>query len=390
MPLVHSMWHWPGVAFDLSPLEGEPGGVRRYVEQLAAQLPGAGVEIIPLSAGGIGGRGPRLRPTLAWLQAVAPLQILRSGCRLAHFGSGRASLLCPCPSVLTVHDLSALLWPDYYPWRERLLVRPWLDRSIRRAAAIIAVSDDTAAALQARYPGLRAQVERIHPAVAPCFFISAPASAFEAEARALEARGPIWLHVSGPTLRKNSARVLEAFAMALFDRGSEAFGQLHAIGRPLLVVAGRLPGSISRELRAYAGRLGIGASLRWVLDASDARMSRLYQLAQQLVAPSLHEGFGLVPLEAMASGTPVIVADRGATREVCGDAALYVDASDAASIAAGMLRLAGDAPLRHQLSALGRQRAARFCWDRNVQATASVYRRLLDRLPATDRSVEAG
>jgi glycosyltransferase involved in cell wall biosynthesis len=381
------------VALDLSPLAGGSGGVRRYVEQLWAHLPSAGVQPIPIHNSVPGTNSLRLRPTLAWLQFAAPCQVLYSGAQFAHFGSGRASLLCPCPTVLTVHDLSALLWPAYYPWRERLLVRPWLDRSIRRAAAIIAVSDDTAAALHRRYPRLQAQVQCIHPAVAACFLESASRQALDAEARQLGSTGPIWLHVTGPTLRKNSRRVLRAYALAR-SKAPAATGDSPLRNSPdrrppQLVVAGRLCGSEARTLRALARELGIDDSLTWIQHASDDRMSKLYQLAQLLIAPSLHEGFGLVPLEAMASGAAVLASDRGATREVCGRAVYYVDASDVSSIAAGILRVAGDASLRHHLSAAGKAQAARYRWDRCADATAGVYHGLAERARPFRRSMEA-
>ncbi len=102
-----------------------------------------------------------------------------------------------------------------------------------------------------------------------------------------------------------------------------------------------------------------------------------YGSAGALLFPSLHEGFGLPILEAMAAGLPVLTADRGAMAEIAGDAALLVDPLDESAIAAALHRLCDDAPLRRDLARRGRERAREWTWQRTAAATAQCYREVL-------------
>jgi glycosyltransferase involved in cell wall biosynthesis len=105
----------------------------------------------------------------------------------------------------------------------------------------------------------------------------------------------------------------------------------------------------------------------------------LYRAATALVYPSLHEGFGLPPVEAMACGCPVIASTRGALGEVVGEAAAVVDPEDIGSIAEQMQTVAGDTKIRQQLRAAGLARARRFDWKRTAEQTLKVYERVTQR-----------
>ena len=108
-------------------------------------------------------------------------------------------------------------------------------------------------------------------------------------------------------------------------------------------------------------------------DPSPARLATLYAGAVALIHPSVHEGFGLTALEAMALGTPVIAVRSPAIEEVCGDAARYVDAPTAAALAAELARLAADSELRRDLGERGRRRAALFSWQLSARAHLDAY-----------------
>ncbi len=105
----------------------------------------------------------------------------------------------------------------------------------------------------------------------------------------------------------------------------------------------------------------------------DAELVDVYNLAQLFVFPSIHEGFGYPPLEAMACGTPVIVSNSSSLPEIVGDAALQVDPFDAAEIATTIRLLLSDSGLREQLASRGKQRAATFAWERTARETLKVY-----------------
>jgi glycosyltransferase involved in cell wall biosynthesis len=173
---------------------------------------------------------------------------------------------------------------------------------------------------------------------------------------------PTLLTVSAKRPHKNLMRLLSAVSRLPADR------------RPLLVLPG-YPTPHEGELRARATELGLEVRfLGWV---SEEHLEDLYRTADAFVFPSLHEGFGMPVLEAMARGLPVATSGRTSLAEVAGDAALLFDPEDEASIAAAIDRLLTDRELAARLSAAGPEQAARFTWDRTAELTVASYRRAL-------------
>lgn len=171
----------------------------------------------------------------------------------------------------------------------------------------------------------------------------------QADPTALERFGlhqrPYFLAVSSMAANKNFRLILDA--LALLDNP------------PFDIV---IAGGANPRVFGNAGNID-AASVRWLGYVSDAELRALYGGALGFVFPSLYEGFGLPPLEAMMCGCPVLVATAASIPEVCGDAALYFDPHDAVALKEAMLRLAGDDELREQMRARGYQRARRNSWD---------------------------
>ena len=135
------------------------------------------------------------------------------------------------------------------------------------------------------------------------------------------------------------------------------------------------------------GELGVGDRLVFLGQVADARLPALYRGALAFVFPSLHEGFGLPPLEAMACGTPVVSSLATSLAEVVGDAALPIDPLDVDSIAAGIARILEDGSLRGELRARGLAQAARFSWEDTARRTWSFERcALMTRRDSRSRS----
>jgi glycosyltransferase involved in cell wall biosynthesis len=173
-------------------------------------------------------------------------------------------------------------------------------------------------------------------------------------------RAPYILAVGTVQPRKNLARLLEAFAQAA--RAGDA---------PQLVIAGKR-GWLSEGIERRARELGLGERVRFAGYVADADLPALLSGALAFALPSLYEGFGMPVLEAMACGAPVLTSDTSALPEAAGGAALLVDPTDTAAIAAALARLIGEPELRADLRARGLRRAAGATWARCAEETLGV------------------
>jgi glycosyltransferase involved in cell wall biosynthesis len=161
---------------------------------------------------------------------------------------------------------------------------------------------------------------------------------------------------------KNVVRLIEAFAIVRQERAEPL---------KLLIIGDEI--SKHAALRRAVHRHQLHKYVRFLGFVPDQTLAILYRLAAVFVFPSLYEGFGLPPLEAMASGTPVVTSNVSSLPEVVGDAAVLVDPYQAASIAEGIARVLGDDSLRRDMIQRGLARAKQFSWERSVARTHEIY-----------------
>ncbi len=267
--------------------------------------------------------------------------------------------------VVTLHDLLPLTAPRLAGRGRSLPVRIWLRTIGARARAVLCVSQFTrgeALRFSRLDPG------RVH--VTPCGVD--PAWREDLAVQRGDA-APTMIFVGLLKPHKNAARLLRAFA-SVRER----------IPHRLVLVARHSDiRNADRDALDLARSLGERVELVEQLPFRDL-VARV-KAAQFAVQPSLHEGFGLPALEAMAAGTPVIAGRAGALPEVCGDAALYCDPASVEDIARAITRLAGDATLRARLAAAGRARSAEFSWDACAATTVEVLDRALGEHEAASR-----
>jgi glycosyltransferase involved in cell wall biosynthesis len=173
------------------------------------------------------------------------------------------------------------------------------------------------------------------------------------------------LYVGALTRRKNLERALEAFSLITKQMPAVRF-----------VLAGSRTWQ-GTPVEAIAVRLGIEDRVVQTGPLADADLPPLYRGAVLFVFPSLYEGFGLPPLEAMACGTPVVCSNAASLPEVVGDAALMVDPTDVGGMAEAMRRVLADAELADDLRQRGLARAAQFTWERTARETVAVYERVV-------------
>jgi alpha-1,3-rhamnosyl/mannosyltransferase len=255
-----------------------------------------------------------------------------------------------------VHDLLALRMPELFTAGVRAHVR-LSARFARRADRILTNSEWTRAEV---IDLLGVAPERV---VATPFGIAERFSPGEPDPERLRARfgisGRYVLSVGTREPRKNLATVVEAFRRVDADNGTQ-----------LVLVGGR--GWLGDELDAALRASGDRVVVTGFVD--DAELVELYRGAACFAFPSLAEGFGFPPLEAMACAAPVISSDRGGLAEVAAGAALIVDPGDAEAVADAMRRVLGDAALAQDLRRRGLERAAGFSWRRCAEQTARAYR----------------
>ncbi|HEX9799339.1 MAG TPA: glycosyltransferase family 1 protein [Thermoanaerobaculia bacterium] len=281
---------------------------------------------------------------------------LRAGADLFHAPHYVLPVGLRCPAVVTIHDLIHLRFPEHRSLAERIYAHVMLRRALGRAARVLAVSAATRAELEERFGGLAARVVTVSNGVDDRFRRPlAGGELGERLARFSLAPG-YFLFVGNPKPHKNLDRLLAAHRRLAAARGAAV---------PALVVVG---GDAAASAAVGVVRLGVVA---------EDDLPALYRGALALVVPSLWEGFGLPAAEAMACGTPVAAADRGALPEVIGDAGLLFPPDDVDAIAAALARLLDDAALRAELARRGPQRAERFRWRESARATLAVYREAL-------------
>lgn len=263
--------------------------------------------------------------------------------------------------VVTVHDLIPLTHPEFCePHHVREFERR-VPPSVKRADTVIVVSSYAGRLVQERFgvpPGrIRHIPNGVHERYRPPEDPDAPASVAERYG----IRGPYLLFVGTMEPRKNLVRLIEAF------------GRAHRKGlRDLsLVLVGKEFWGAS-AIRLAVGRLGARVRVLTLGYVAAADLPALYGGATAFLFPSLVEGFGIPPLEAMACGCPVLTSATPALQEVVGEAALTVDPTDVDAIAEGIGRLVEDGALRETLRSRGRRRAKEFSWDRTAAETLAA------------------
>lgn len=266
-------------------------------------------------------------------------------------------------TVLTIYDVTLLLFPEWHPAGRLALMGSALGPAARRADRIITASEFSRGDILKLLPVEPEQVVVIPGGIDPIFRLL-PEAQVTADLAPLGLRaGEYLLFLGTIEPRKNLVRLLQAV---------QAAGP--TIG-PLVLAGGR--GWNNAAIRDAIGRLARDGRVRDLGYVPDALRPALYAGARTFVYPSLYEGFGLPPLEAMACGTPVLTSNVSALPEVMGDAALYVDPEDVSALAAALTRLWEDESLRADLRARGLARARQFSWDRTARLTIEVYRSLL-------------
>jgi glycosyltransferase involved in cell wall biosynthesis len=276
----------------------------------------------------------------------------------------------PCALVATIHDLAPFRLPGKYDRWRMFYGRVVARRLALRQDEIVAVSRTTAADIFRFFRVPENRVTVIHNGLDHARFTPAHApEAVKIVAQRHGLRPPFFLYVARlEHPAKNHARLIAAFNR--FKTQSPSPWQLVFCGGDWHGAA------VIHELVRNSP---FAQDIRCTGFIPDTELPTWYRAASAFVYPSLFEGFGLPPLEAMACGCPVLASAIGAVGEVCGEAAALVNPENIDELAFQMTRLAGDPGLREELRAAGLARAGQFDWRRTAAATLRIYERALHR-----------
>ena len=271
---------------------------------------------------------------------------------------------CPCPAVVSIHDLSFEHLPETFNRRSRAQLRLTVRHSARRAAKILTLSEHTRRDIIETY-GIDSDKITAIPLAAPAHFCPVT---YEKDLQRVRHNygidGDYVLSVGSIQPRKNLVRLIKAYASLRGNQGGKSF--------PKLVLVGKRAWLYDETLRALE-ETGISDSVVLTGYVPDADLPALYSGALCFVYPSFFEGFGLPPLEAMKCGAPVIVGNATSLPEVVGDAGLKVDPFDVSAIARAMDQLIQHEDLRQELRVKGLARARLFDWKETARQTLAVY-----------------
>jgi len=277
--------------------------------------------------------------------------------------------LTPCRAVVTIHDCIHLRFPQYLPnrlayWYARAMLRA----AVRRADRVLTVSDASKRDILGFVSVPADKIEVIPNGIDERFAIEpSPEEVARVRERYL-LHEPFLLYAGNIKPHKNLERLIGAFSL-LRRRGFDTL-RLLIIGNEV----SRYP-----SLRHTVHRYKLHTYVRFLGFVPDQMLAILYRLASVFVFPSLYEGFGLPPLEAMACGTPVVTSNVSSLPEVVGDAALLVDPYDTEALADAVARVLTDPALAADLVARGRARARQFSWARSVDRVRAVYEEVAGR-----------
>jgi glycosyltransferase involved in cell wall biosynthesis len=291
---------------------------------------------------------------------AVPAEARRAGAELLHAPHYTLPLAWQGPAVVTIHDLIHIRFAQFHRPGTALYARTMAGLAVRRARVVITDSESTRRDVLELLGAPAAKVRVVPLGVSRGIH---PVDTGSAARFLAERRLPIdhVLYVGARKGHKNLELLLRAWAA------------MHANERPPLVLSGSA-WTASEPLAALADSLGVADSIRFAGELRDEwELSCLYSGASLLVQPSLAEGFGLPPLEAMACGLPVLASDAGSLPEVLGDAAELLPPREPAAWAAAVQGLLSDPARRAALAERGPKRAARFTWERTAAMTRAIY-----------------
>jgi len=295
-----------------------------------------------------------------------PAEIARLGLDVMHSPDFIPPFRATCRTVITVHDLAFLLYPQFLT-PESARYYSQIDQAVRRTDHIIADSENTRQDLLKLLGAPADKVSVVYLAANPIYRPLPLAQARQRVAEKFGLNNDFVLFVSTIEPRKNLPTLLRAYRQLL---------DAYKLDVELVLVGG--PGWLYDEVPTLVEKLRLTHKAHFLGRVPDDELLYLYNAAGLVAHPAVYEGFGLPPLEAMACGTPVIVSNSSSLPEVVGDAGVLVEATDVDAWAAALWRVLTDDTLREELSQKALARAGYFSWERTARQTLRIYHQVAE------------
>jgi glycosyltransferase involved in cell wall biosynthesis len=301
---------------------------------------------------------------ILWEHLRLPALAEKHGVALLHC----PSYICPVtgsrvPCIITVHDTIALDHPEWCKRSNAVYYRLFMGRAVSQAAAIVAVSEKTAQDLTRHFPSCVSRIEIIPPGLDPVFEDTPTADVLDVVRKRYALPKKYILHAGNLEPKKGLTALLEGYRVFLQK------GHTHA----LVLTGGRQWRSRTLVQRLQAELTG-ACQLTGYIARQD--LPAVYRMASAFVFPSLYEGFGFPPLEAMRCGVPVIASSGGALTETLGEAAIRIDPLRPATIANALDQLIRSNELRSEYIRRGREQAKKYNWETAAKSLVSLYCRI--------------
>ena len=301
-------------------------------------------------------------------QIAIPIALKRAGVTLFHAPHYVLPPLVPCRSVVTIHDCIHLMFPQYLPNRlAHRYARISIAMAARRATRVLTVSESSKRDILRFVDSDPDKIDVIYNSYDERFGMEPAEEDVVRVRERFQLQDEFVLYAGNVKPHKNLERLIEAFQLVR-KRGLDHL-KLVLIGDAISKYAALRRAVHRHQLHKYVRFLGY---------VPEETLAVMYRLAGVFVFPSLYEGFGLPPLEAMASGTPVVTSNASSLPEVAGDAAVLVDPYDPRAIADGIYRVLTDEALRRSMRAKGLERAAQFSWEQSVRRVRDIYSEVLE------------
>ncbi|MBP1565141.1 MAG: glycosyltransferase family 4 protein [Oscillospiraceae bacterium] len=269
--------------------------------------------------------------------------------------------------VVTIHDMVVKAYPETVRFRTKHLLNTGMKKSMKRADVIITDSEFSKSEIEKYFPQYSHKVQVVYCGVnSDKFYPVEDKSVVEKVKRSLDIEGEYFLYLGTIEPRKNLERLIEAYSLLLKKDENV----------PRLVMAGG-KGWLNSNIYQKVVELKLEKYVQFTKYIPDEDLCPLINGATAFVFPSIYEGFGMPPLEAMACGVPVVCSKEASLPEVVGDCAVMTDAYDPQSIADGMYRIYSDKALAEELRVRGLQRAKEFTWHRFSEKLHGIYEAVL-------------